>query len=253
MPSPPRSWSLLLLLVFCGFGVAFASPSAPTAASEAEDTAIADSLAHMLQAARSVISDNQDLINDPAVGNKGLTGAVVLARSVAAYRAATGSDPLAGTSRESRLLRSQMDAIVEVVDANQSSLNVRGVGFKAFIPAVFARLVDEAFTRRAGGEASIKVTAPLDLVRNRKSRPDSFETSVIGRFLAPGWTRGASFEAMAQEDGRPVYRMLVPEYYTPSCLSCHGTPKGSLDITGYPREGADVGDLGGVISITLAH
>ena len=37
----------------------------------------------------------------------------------------------------------------------------------------------------------------------------------------------------------------------PSCLSCHGEPKGELDITGYPKEGAHEGDLGGIISITL--
>jgi hypothetical protein len=43
----------------------------------------------------------------------------------------------------------------------------------------------------------------------------------------------------------------VPEYYSASCLSCHGSPKGQIDITGYPMEGRNEGDLGGVISITL--
>ena len=47
--------------------------------------------------------------------------------------------------------------------------------------------------------------------------------------------------------------MMVPDYYAASCLSCHGEPKNSLDITGYPREGAKLGDLGGVISISLFH
>jgi hypothetical protein len=46
---------------------------------------------------------------------------------------------------------------------------------------------------------------------------------------------------------------MVPEYYATSCLACHGDPKGSLDVTGYPREGRHEGDLGGVISITLSH
>ena len=35
-----------------------------------------------------------------------------------------------------------------------------------------------------------------------------------------------------------------------TCLACHGSPKGEIDITGYPKEGANEGDLGGVISIT---
>ena len=45
--------------------------------------------------------------------------------------------------------------------------------------------------------------------------------------------------------------MLVPEYYGAACLSCHGEPKGEIDITGYPKEGAKLGDLGGVISIAI--
>ena len=35
------------------------------------------------------------------------------------------------------------------------------------------------------------------------------------------------------------------------CLTCHGEPKGEIDVTGYPKEGGKLGDLGGVISITL--
>ena len=45
--------------------------------------------------------------------------------------------------------------------------------------------------------------------------------------------------------------MAVPEYYAASCLSCHGGPKGDIDVTGYPKEGGSEGDLGGVISISL--
>ena len=43
-------------------------------ASEAEDTRTALNLAKLIQAARSVISANQELINDPDIGDKGLTG-----------------------------------------------------------------------------------------------------------------------------------------------------------------------------------
>jgi hypothetical protein len=45
--------------------------------------------------------------------------------------------------------------------------------------------------------------------------------------------------------------MMMPEYYASSCLSCHGSPKGETDITGYPKEGGHEGDLGAIISITL--
>jgi hypothetical protein len=56
---------------------------------------------------------------------------------------------------------------------------------------------------------------------------------------------------MVSINGRPAYRIAVPEYYRQSCLACHGSPKGEPDITGYPKEGRKLGDLGGVMSIVL--
>jgi hypothetical protein len=216
--------------------------------------AIALSLAKMLQAGRAVISINQALINDPNRGDKGLSGDVVLAAAIENYRKATGLDPrsIPATSREGRLLQSEMAAIREVVDENQSFINEKGVGFKGFIPAVFARLVTERLEQKIGTDVLIKVTAPPALVRNRKSRPDEWEQSVIReKFLDPNWTRGELFSQSRPSQGRDAFRVMVPEYYSASCLSCHGQKKGEVDITGYPKEGASEGDLGGVISITL--
>ncbi|MGY2048409.1 Tll0287-like domain-containing protein [Methylobacterium sp. JK268] len=219
-----------------------------------DDRRVAEMLAAMLRAGRTVISQAQDAINDPAPGPKGLDGDAVLARSVAIYRRTTGTDPetLPPDSREGRLLRHEMAAIKEVVDANQGTIEAAGTGFKGFIPAVFARLVSESFSRRAEGEATMKVTAPARLVRNRKARPDAWEAAVIDtRFLMPDWPTGKSYEAVVEDAAAPLFRVAVPEYYSASCLGCHGAPKGDLDVTGYPKEGAAVGDLGGVISIKL--
>jgi hypothetical protein len=219
-----------------------------------EDEVVAASLAAMLRAGRTIISRNQDRINDPSLANKGLTGDVILEQSIGLYKDATGTDPatIDPASRHGRLLRAQMDSIREVMDANQSTINQFGVGFKGLIPATFARLVNEAFGRRAANDAEIKVTAPLDLVRNRKARPDDWELEVIRDKLEAGvWMTGQLYATVATSKGRPAFRVAVPEYYAPSCLSCHGGPKGQIDITGYPKEGAKAGDLGGVISITL--
>jgi hypothetical protein len=229
------------------------STAALTAGAD-DDAATARSLAEMLRAARQVISNNQGRINDPELGDKGLSGEVVLQQAIENYKKATGTDPatIDPGSRLGRLLKAQMDAIVEVTDTNQSTINAKGVGFKAFIPAVFARLVNEAFENRAKDEAQIKVTAPEQLVRNRKSRPDEWEAGVIrGKLLQPEWPRGQVFAGAANSKGRSAYRMMMPEYYASSCLSCHGSPKGETDITGYPKEGGKEGDLGAVISVTL--
>jgi hypothetical protein len=228
--------------------------AAPLRADAQDDATIAKSLADMLRAARQVISSNQARINDPNVGDKGLSGPVVLQQALEIYKKTTGTDPASvdPASRLGRLLHFQMDAIVEVTDANQATINVKGVGFKAFIPAVFARLVNEAFESRAKDEAQIKVTAPEQLVRNRKARPDAWEADVMrSKLLQPEWPRGQAYTADAATKGRSAYRMMMPEYYAASCLSCHGSPKGETDITGYPKEGGKEGDLGAVISVTL--
>jgi hypothetical protein len=224
------------------------------AASDSEDLAIAKSLADMLFAGEAVISKEQDRINDPKLGDKGLSGATLIEHTREIYRTTTGVDPATvdPASRHGRLLRVQMDAIVEVMDANQPTINATGTGFKGFIPLVFARLVDEAFNRRAKGEAEVKVTGPPDRIRNRKARPDAWETEVIkSKLLAPNWPRGQAYSAAVETGGRPAFRVMVPQYYVESCLACHGSPKGEVDITGYPKEGAKSGELGGAVSLVL--
>lgn len=219
-----------------------------------EEIRVALSLAKLLQSGRTVISSKQGLINDPAIGDKGLTGEVVLGATIEAYKKATGVDPnsVGPDSREGRMLRAEMAAIKDVVDENQGLINEKGIGFKGFIPAVFGRLVTEKFQEKMGEVAEMKVTAPPALVRNRKARPDDWERSIIeGKFMSPDWKRGELHAEIAANKGRDAFRVMVPEYYAASCLSCHGEKKGEIDITGYPKEGASEGDLGGVISITL--
>lgn len=229
-------------------------PATGHAVDREDDAVIARSLTAMLRAARTVVSRNQALINDPAIGDKGLGGKKVLAEALVIYKETTQTDPksIAAGSRHGRLLRAQQDAIVEVLDANQSTLNQRGVAFKGFIPATAARLINEAFAKRASEDAVVKVTAPEPLIRNRKSRPDEWEAKTIrDKLLSPAWPKGQMVADTTQSQGRQAFRFASPEYYAPSCLSCHGGPKGQIDITGYPKEGANEGDLGGVISVTL--
>jgi hypothetical protein len=227
----------------------------PAFSKTAEDDAqIAKSLATMLRAGRTVISKNQDRINDPNTGNKGLNGKTVLAEATAIYQQGTETNPTSidPKSLHGQLIRMQMDSIVEVMDVHQETLNRQGVGFKGFIPAVFGRLVNEAFGRRAAGIAEMKVTAPPRLIRNVKVQPDEWELDLIQtRLMSPSWPKNQSYTAMAAKNGVQAQRTLMPEYYGPSCLTCHGSPQEEIDITGFPKEGAHDSDLGGIISITL--
>jgi len=247
----------LLLRLFAVFltGISLSALHGPASAAENDpEFEIAIDLATMLRSARSIIAQNQKLINDPAIGDKGLGGDVVQARALEKFEKTKGegtTDINASTLR-GRLLKAQIDAIGRVMEDNQSLINQKGVALKGFVPAVFARLVNEQFQRSMGQEAEIKVTAPPELIRNRKARPDPWEVEAIRTSLSsPDWKKGTIFSAAAENRGRAAFRVLVPEYYGQGCLACHGAPKGELDVTGYPKEGGKLGDLGGVISVTL--
>ena len=212
--------------------------SSAFAAASNEDIAV--SLATLLRSARAVISKNQKHINDPKVGNKGITADFVEKTARANYKKATKTDlsSVDANSRHGRLLAAEIKAIRDVMDAAQESINRKDIGVKGFLPAIFARLVTENFRVNTGGQASLKLTAPKKFVRNRANRPDKWEHKVIeNMFKAPDHPRGQHFTEETSVKGKQAFRLILPEYYGQSCLACHGEPAGARDITGGKKEG----------------
>jgi hypothetical protein len=70
-----------LAICLAGFAPSPAICASPTE----DDVAIAQNLAEMLRDARTVISDQQELINNAQLGDKHLTGEVVLDQAIAKY------------------------------------------------------------------------------------------------------------------------------------------------------------------------
>lgn len=169
------------------------------------------------------------------------------------YRAATGHDLVidAGT-HQGVFLQAEVDAINSVMKDAQELINVKGKGFKGFLPAVFAGQVARKVTETLKGQAEIKLTAPKDFVRNRANRPDDWEDNVIEtKFKAPGYVKDQPTSELTTKDGKPAFRLMIPEYYAEGCLACHGEPKGDTDISGGKKEGAKLGDLGGGVSVVI--
>lgn len=242
----------LFCKLFLVFSVTFFNPVNVGATETDLDMALL--LADVLRAARSEIASQQPNINNEMVGDKGLNGPVVIDRVLKRLSEAGKADPrqFSPTSREGQLINAQLESIEEIIEENQVLINSKGIGFKGFVPAVFAQLSNERFSEKMGQVAEIKVTAPLDLVRNRKARPDKWERSILeSKFLNAEWKRGELFSEVTTAKNGEAFRVMVPEYYGQACLSCHGSPKGELDVTGYPKEGGKLDDLGGAISVTL--
>ena len=244
----------LLFALLVSFVLPVSSAIAQTNSDLAANVLVGERLASVLRAGRSVVAANQELINDPALGDKGLTSDAFLGEVAELYQSRWGEPPLANNPDNANLdlIVAQLAAMRTVIDENQDTINAPGVGFKGFIPAVFARLVNESFEVGVNSIATVKVTAPLDLVRNRKARPDEWESKIIeDNFRSSAWEKGSPYYEYITSNDETIFRMIIPEYFTKSCLVCNGSPAGETDVTGFPKEGGAEGDLAGAISIIL--
>lgn len=216
----------------------------------ADDQQQAVDMVALLRAGQSVIAANQARINDPTLGDKGLTAQSMLTQAKAAYKEKTGKD----LDESNPFVKIEIRAITSVMNDAQPLINEQGKGFKGFIPAVFAGQVTEKFNAdpEAAGKVAIKMTAPAEIVRNRKNRPDEWENKVIEeQFKNPAYDKTKPYSETTKVQDKEAYRYIIPVYYGENCMSCHGMPKGELDITGSKKEGLKVGDLGGAFSVSI--
>lgn len=243
-----KSLGLIVLLCTSAFS------GSSVLADQAEFVIVGNKLAAVLRAGRAVVSANQPLINDADKADKGLTPEAFMVQVADVYSSQNADRQILENLSETErvLVEAQLEAMASIVAEQQPLINSPDLGFKGFIPAVFARLVNERFGETVGDLASVKVTAPVELVRNRTARPDDWETTIITeKFLSEDWVKGEAWFEEVSQNNETTFRMLIPEYYSQSCLSCHGEMKGDVDITGFPKEGGHEGQLGGAISITL--
>ena len=224
------------------------------AAGDDVKAALSKDITTLYRSARAVISANQALINDASKGNKGLTGEKVIAHAKENYKKATGHslNENTGNGLQDEATQAMLKAVQQTMDESQDLINEKGKGFKGFLPAIFAKLVADRFSKNMGNKMTIKLTAPKELVRNRANRPDKWESNIINSsFKSSGYEKGKPFFENTEVKGSPAFRYILPEYYGATCLGCHGGPKGELDITGGKKEGGKLGDLGGAISLVI--
>ena len=217
---------------------------------EAEETARL--LAKLLKAGRLVIEQNQLLIDDQHKGDKGFTPEVFEQQLVREFRQLTGIDlsklhstpaSIALPSLAKELLPAFVIASKDVVRDAQVVINQRGIGYKNFIPATYGSQAAARFSKQSRVRLKQTTLGP----RNPKNEPDDYEASVL-KWLS-GRPRAEAYVSELTDQGQTL-RVVMPIYYVPACLTCHGEPKGDLDISGYPKEGAREGDLAGAITVT---
>ena len=141
----------------------------------------------------------------------------------------------------------QMDAVWDFVDTNQDLINYMSDGsyeFKQLHCSVAAKAVAQLFTDNSGYTIRFVRNDP----RNEADSPDEWEASALDAFEGAGHSE---YYQLTDFDGELSLRYSAPLYVEAGCLECHGEPAGEMDVTGYPKEGWQVGDIAGATSIVI--
>lgn len=235
-------WLSSLLLMF------FVVSPAQGSGEPEQSREIAEGISNLFIAFKQVINQQQSHINNPEIGDKGLTSEVIIEKAMQRYLANNGK-PFTFSKHKKLAVaqRHMIDSARVIMDEAQVLINEPGIGFKGFITAIFSRRLASEFTERSPN-ISFKFTAPLELLRSARNKADSWEQGVFDKqFSSPEWQVGKPYAEVVGEN----YRWMLPVYHQPGCLSCHGGPEGSIDNLGFIKEGAQLGDLAGALSVDV--
>ncbi|HBT95401.1 MAG TPA: histidine kinase [Coriobacteriia bacterium] len=149
---------------------------------------------------------------------------------------------------ESRMLVTEMDAVWAFVSINQDTINYSFDGtyeYKGLHCAIAGKSVAALFSRNSDYNIRFTMIEP----RNIHNSPDEYENSALQAFLSNPDT--LEYYSFSEQDGQSVFRYVSAMKVTEDCTGCHGKPAGEIDPTGYPKEGWNVGDLAGAVSVIV--
>ncbi|HHX73741.1 MAG TPA: DUF3365 domain-containing protein [Firmicutes bacterium] len=149
---------------------------------------------------------------------------------------------------QAEVITEQFIAVRSYIASQQDWINYNSEGnfeFKHLNPARVGKGVGDILAERT--DYSIKQTRLQ--VRNPENAPDGFERDALLQFADDPTL--VHVYSTAELNGEPVYRHIVPLFAEENCLDCHGMPAGDSDVAGFPKEGFQVGDLAGAISVTI--
>jgi len=244
---------MLVLMLFIGLiGIGLSPAATVFADSDSDAVETGRLLAVLLDAGRVTVGANLSLINDPDKGDKGFTADVFEKQLTEKFKDRAKVN-LADLKNEKvpelakKLLPQLVEASKGVVADYQPVINKQGMGYKGFIPATFGTQAAAKFRAKTG--VYLKQTA--NPARNPKNTPDDFELKALAKFAEASYPRQGEKIISEAVDGGKAVRVMLPLFYGKGCLGCHGEPKGEKDISGYMKEGAKEGDMGGAISVKL--
>lgn len=200
-------------------------------------------IADALAIGRLIIFAQMPKIGDPTLGDKGFSADVFAEQ----WQNALEAQLIDITPRQEEILKKLVWAGKLSMDINQDRINTKGVKYKHFLPAKWARETGLFFNAKTG----IYTKQPSVNYRHPSNAPDANEKQVLSALVVAGGAAKATGE-FTQMGKQAVYRYYDPVKLMAPCLACHGTPKGELDMLGYEKDGMSEGDVIGMISVAIA-
>ncbi|NRB79323.1 MAG: DUF3365 domain-containing protein [Saccharospirillaceae bacterium] len=209
----------------------------------ADKRELATDLTTLLRSARAV-TVNSVTINDPSNFNI----EQFISKTKSNYKNSAGKE----FDESNVVLNQLMDSIVFVINnAKKGEYKNNwpdGDYANKFLPARFARLTGLKFEELSNGKNIIRLTTSNQLLVNADNKADDWENVVLEqKFRNPNWPKNKIYDNYTK-DG---FRLILPEYYSEGCMSCHGGEKGK-SIHAEPVEGY-LGEFGGAISVIIKN
>lgn len=151
-------------------------------------------------------------------------------------------------TEQAYILSQEMQSMWDFISVNQELINTDGDGtytFKGLHCSIVGTSVGALFSHRT----DYVIRYVSDNPRNPKNAPDAFETEAIGEFRSN--TNLGEYYSFGTMNDESYYRYSVPLKMQSACAECHGDPVGEIDVTGFPKEGLQSGDLVGIASISI--
>ncbi len=146
------------------------------------------------------------------------------------------------------ILSQQLEAVWEFMAVNQDLINYDSVGNYDF-KGLHCSLVGKSIGKIFGIKTDYIIRYTNFNPRNKADVPDEFELEALNVFREDNKVQ--EYYDIVDYKDKKYFRYMAPMKIDNSCLECHGKPVGELDILGYPKEGWEVGDLGGAVSIVM--
>jgi general secretion pathway protein A len=199
-------------------------------------------VAQALAKGRLIIFSHMTKLNDSELGDKGFTPEYFAEQ----WMAVMAQDLINLTPAQQGIMDKLVAAGKQSIANNQERLNLKGVKWKNFLPATWARETGDILKTSTG----IVIKQPTINYRHPANAPDTLEKNILSKFTRPGYD-DTPYGEFTQMGKQAVYRYFEPVRLMPPCLACHGKPKGELDMLGFEKDGLEANDVIGAFSVTV--